>query len=127
MPVFSQPATSKIARFFVHDVTVIRPRVTESRYGDELDWDDVIRTDVRGWVTSRFPADLALASQDEARHRELSATYFVAFLPPDTDIRPLDRVEVHGYLCDVLNEPLKGYTPYGTVAHIEALLKAVTG
>lgn len=127
MPVFSQPATSKIARFFVHDVKIIRPGVRTGRYGDELDWDDPTTTTTRGWVTSRFPADLALASQDESSHRELSATYFVAFLPAGTDLRPTDRVEVHGFLCEVLNEPLQGYTPYGSVAHIEALLKAVTG
>ena len=127
MPVFSQPATSKISRYFIHDAKLIRPTVREGRYGDELDWSDTVETMTKGWVTARFPADLALASQDESSHRELSATYFVAFFPAGTDLRPVDRVEVHGFLCEVLNEPLHGFTPYGQVSHIEALLKAITG
>jgi hypothetical protein len=127
MPIFTQPAVNKIARYFVHDVTIIRPTVSDGRYGPELDLDDIVETTVKGWVTGRFPADLALASQDESSHRELSASYFEAFLPPDTDLRPTDRVRVHGFLCDVLNEPRQGFTPYGTVSHLEALLKAVTG
>ena len=116
-----------IERFWVHDAVIVTPATVAGRYGDEVDWDNATRRSVKAWVVGRRASDLALASRDEASHRDIDASYWEGYFPADSAIDPQDRVEVHGFLAEVVGHPRPGYTPNMGVNHTEVLLKVVEG
>jgi hypothetical protein len=115
-----------IERFWVHDLTIVRPSTIEGRYGTEVDWTSATRRTVKGWVSARQPADLALANRDESAHRDIDVSYWEGFVPAGTDIDPQDRVEAFGYEFEIIGHPRPAFAPDRT-NHIEFLLKVVEG
>lgn len=115
-----------IERFWVHDLTIVRPTTKEGRYGTEVDWDNATRSTVVGWLNARQPSDLALANRDESGHRDIDVSYWEGFLPAGTDIDAQDRVEAFGMSFEVIGHPRPAFTPERT-SHLEFLLKVVEG
>jgi head-tail adaptor len=111
-----------------HDtVTVVRPALTQDRYGNEVsDWATATRTAV---------ADVAVLPtsqvEDATGARVSLTTGWRLYSKPGTepDVRASDRVEWRGFTLEVVGEVARWPHPLrrGAVHHVEAELQKVAG
>lgn len=94
-------------------VTILRATTSSNRYGTtEESWSSPTSIATRG--------HLQPASTDEAQStdRDAVASSWLLFLPPGTDVRPTDRVQVGGATYRVAGAPssVKGLRASGPVS-----------
>jgi hypothetical protein len=94
-----------------HTITVLRAATKPSDYGTTqvLDWSNVTATAVNG--CSVQPTSAPEFTQD----RDAVLVRWVAWVPPDADVRASDRVMFNGATYDVDGEPMRW--DFGALAH----------
>ena len=112
---------------FGDTVTIVRPVVTQDRYGsDVLDYDAGKRTTVTGVCVQ--PRSSAEATGDA---RDMVTTGWRIYTPAgmDLDVEPTDRIEWAGRTCEVVGEIARWPHPIRPreVHHCEVDVQKVSG
>lgn len=103
-------------------VKVIRPAIIESRGSPIPDWENVAETTITG--CSVQPAGTSL-SQDGRVLGVMDG--LTAYLPPDADVQPGDRIEFNGQTYTIDGDPRRWKSATGRVSHILLNLKRWSG
>lgn len=108
-----------LAGLLCHEVTIVRPTVTEDRYGDL-----VKQPTGRSWRTLARVVQMSRTEDHDGR--EARVTDWLLYLSAGDDIDALDRVVWNGMTFEVVGVPNRA-PDRRTEHHVEANLNLVEG
>lgn len=108
--------------FFRQTVTRIRPSTTVSRGSTIFDWSAASTASIPG--CSMQPG--STVRDMDGRVLNFSDGY-TAYIPPDADVQPGDRIAYDGHTYEIKGDIRKWISPTGAISHIQLNLERWSG